>query len=141
MSQPKLLTQPKILVADDSRTIQAIVRRALLEAGYAVTLAADGRQAVLAAREECPQLVILDILMPEKDGYTACLEIRELGQPWHDLPVIFLSKEQTPALDTLGAELGAYLSKPVRVDLLLSTVAALLERAAVIESPSGASWS
>lgn len=133
------MSQPKILVADDSRTIQTIVRRALVEAGYAVTLAADGREAVLAARSECPQLVILDILMPEKDGYTACLEIREIGPPWHDLPIIFLSKEHTPALDALGAEMGAYLSKPVRVDLLLSTVASLLDRADAVEASPWAS--
>lgn len=123
------MSQPKILVADDSRTIQTIVRRALEDAGYAVTLAADGREAVRAARSECPQLVILDILMPEQDGYAACLEIRELGQPWRSLPIIFLSREHTPALDALGAELGAYLAKPVRTELLLSTVASLLARA------------
>lgn len=128
------MSQPKILVADDSRTIQTIVRRALVEAGYAVTLAADGREAVHAARNECPQLVILDILMPEQDGYAACLEIRELGHRWRNLPIIFLSREHTPALDALGAELGAYLSKPVCVDLLLTTVAALLARA----NPAGA---
>lgn len=133
------MSQPKILVADDSRTIQTIVRRALVEAGYAVTLAADGREAVRAARNECPQLVILDILMPEQDGYAACLEIREMGQPWHSLPIIFLSREHTPALDALGAELGAYLSKPVRIDLLLSTVASLLARAKADDACIGAS--
>ncbi|WP_164101967.1 response regulator transcription factor [Candidatus Laterigemmans baculatus] len=128
MAQLKSLPQPKILVADDSRTIQTIVRRTLEEAGYDVTLAADGRQAVVAARNERPQLVILDILMPEKDGYAACFEIREMGDPWKDLPIIFLTKEHTPALDRLGAEFGAYLPKPIRGDLLLSTVAALLDR-------------
>lgn len=123
------MSQPKILVADDSRTIQTIVRRALEDAGYAVTLAADGREAVRVARSECPQLVILDILMPEQDGYAACLEIRELGQPWRNLPIIFLSREHTPALDALGAELGAYLAKPLRTEVLLTTVASLLSRA------------
>lgn len=123
------MSQPKILVADDSRTIQTIVRRALEDAGYAVTLAADGREAVRVARSECPQLVILDILMPDQDGYAACLEIRELGQPWRNLPIIFLSREHTPALDALGAELGAYLAKPLRTEVLLTTVASLLSRA------------
>lgn len=126
------MPQPKILVADDSRTIQTLVRRALTEAGYCVSLAADGREAVRVAHRECPQLVILDILMPEMDGYAACLEIRELGEPWHATPFIFLSKVENQALTMLGSQLGAYLPKPVRVDLLLSTVESLIGRGAAI---------
>ena len=63
--------QAKILAADDSRTIRALVSRTLSGAGFDVTLASDGLEAVEFARRDHPDLVILDIQMPHMDGYTA----------------------------------------------------------------------
>ena len=119
--------QSKILVADDSRTSRALVRRALAAAGYDVTLAADGQEAVQFARRDRPDLVILDIQMPEMDGYTACDEILALADRATKLPIIFLTKVTAKHLNALGSELGAYLRKPVTEQQLLSTVEMLLE--------------
>ena len=123
--------QAKILVADDSRTIRAIVRRTLAAAGFDVTLACDGREAVQLARRDHPDLVILDIQMPEMDGYAACEEILALENQCPELPIIFLTNDKAKHLAALGSELGAYLQKPVCEGTLLSTVRSLLHRHAV----------
>ncbi len=122
--------QPKVLIADDSRTIRTTVSRALIRAGLDVTVACDGREAVEIARRERPDLVILDIQMPEMDGYTACEEILALENRTTDLPIIFMTKDTASHLDKLGNQLGAYLHKPVCDETLLATVQSLLHRSA-----------
>jgi CheY-like chemotaxis protein len=124
------MNAPKILVADDSRTIRTTVSRALVGAGLEVTLACDGREAVEMARRERPDLVILDIQMPVMDGYTACEEILALEHRTVKLPIIFLTKDTAGHLDTLGSQLGAYLHKPVCDQTLVATVQSLLHRKA-----------
>ena len=129
------MSAQKILVADDSRTIRALVRRPLAAIGYDVILASDGLEAVQLARRENPDLVILDIQMPEMDGYTACEEIlalRELA----NVPIVFLTKVEAQHLHTLGNDLGAYLQKPVADELLLETVSQLLPKPDVATSPA-----
>jgi DNA-binding response OmpR family regulator len=122
------MLQPKILVADDSRTIRALVRRALSAAGFDVILASDGLEAVQLTQRDHPDLVILDIQMPEMDGYTACEQILALQDRRDDLPIVFLTKDNAMHLDALGTELGAYLHKPVCEDTLVSTVRSLVDR-------------
>ena len=122
------MSAQKILLADDSRTIRALVRRPLAAHGYDVILATDGRDAVQLARRENPDLVILDIQMPEMDGYAACEEILALSEHLATVPVIFLTKMKAQHLEQLGQDLGAYLQKPVPDDLLLETVARLLSQ-------------
>lgn len=120
--------QAKILAADDSRTIRTLVRRTLTAAGFDVTLASDGLEAVEFARRDQPDLVILDIQMPTMDGYTACEQILALRDRSVDPPIIFLTKETARHLSALGQELGAYLPKPVEEEKLVSTVRVLLQR-------------
>lgn len=121
------MSKPVILVADDSRTLRTLVRRILGEAGYAVALAADGREAVEVARRERPDLIVLDIHMPSMDGYEACHQLLGYGPPWSETPIIFLTHAEGPHLSALGSELGAYLRKPVKPDLLIPTVRRLLD--------------
>jgi CheY-like chemotaxis protein len=121
------MSKPVILVADDSRTLRTLVRRILGEAGYAVALAADGREALELAFRERPDLVVLDIHMPGMDGYEACQELLGYGPPWNQTPIIFLTHAEGPHLSALGTELGAYLRKPVNPDLLIPTVRRLLD--------------
>jgi DNA-binding response OmpR family regulator len=118
--------QPKILIADDSRTIRALVRRTLSAAGFDVILACDGLEAVQIAQRDRPDLVILDIQMPEMDGYTACQKLLEAESSCREVPIIFLTKDSATHLATLGSELGAYLHKPVCEETLLATVRSLL---------------
>ncbi len=124
------MQQAKILVADDSRTIRALVCRTLTQAGFDVMLAADGLEAVQLARRDHPDLVILDIQMPEMDGYTACEQILALEDRQSELPIVFLTKDSAKHLNALGAQLGAYLPKPVEEETLLSTVRTLLHKRA-----------
>ena len=122
---------PRILVADDSRAIRAIVRRTLTASGYDVTLACNGKEAVELARRDQPNLVILDIQMPEVDGYDACDQILAMQDRSRELPIIFLTSETAPHLSALGSDLGAYLRKPVVEHTLLSTVHDLLSGAGI----------
>ena len=117
-----------VLVADDSLTVLRLIDRTLKEAGYRVVLAEDGRCAVDSALAEQPDLVVLDINMPELDGYGVCHEL--LANPsWESsTPVIFLTSAEEPHLSVLGNQLGAYLSKPTDPELLLKTVAKLINR-------------
>lgn len=123
--------QSKILIADDSGTVRTVVRRILTAAGYDVVLACDGRQAVDSYCSERPDLVIMDIQMPEMDGYAAAQEILNLTSGAVDLPIVFLTKDTGNHLGPLGSELGAYLPKPVREQTLLATVQSLLAPHAV----------
>ncbi|PAY16052.1 hypothetical protein CKO51_28525 [Rhodopirellula sp. SM50] len=117
-----------ILVADDSRTVLRLLDRTLRDAGYKVALTEDGRQAVNVATETKPDLIILDINMPVLDGYGVCHELLA-DETWdRSTPVIFLTSADAPHLETLGSQLGAFLSKPTEPDLLLETVQTLLRR-------------
>lgn len=117
--------QSKILVADDSRAVRVCLERILKGAGYEVSVACDGSEAVRLAREVAPDLVILDIQMPEMDGYAACDQILQNAQ----LPVIFLTRSRASQLDVLGHQLGAYIPKPADDQKLLDTVRELLQSA------------
>ena len=115
-----------ILVADDSRTVLRLIDRTLREVGYQVVLADDGRKAVNLAFEVKPDLIVLDINMPELDGYGVCYELLA-NRAWDcKTPVILLTSADAPHLAMLGDQLGAFLSKPTEPDLLLNTVATLL---------------
>jgi len=116
----------KILVADDSRAIRVCLERALRAADFEVFVACDGLEAVRIAQEIQPDLVILDIQMPVMDGYAACDQILQNGP----LPIIFLTKNLAPHLNTLGNQLGAYLPKPADEETLIRTVRKLLQRVA-----------
>jgi DNA-binding response OmpR family regulator len=120
------MARPKILVVDDSRTVCVQLRRILSQAGYDVSLASCGKEGIRQARDQCPQLMILDIQMPDMDGYAVCEELQRMGKPWDALTVIFLTSVQSHALSLLGDQLGAYLRKPVNPEKLLASVAGLV---------------
>ncbi len=117
-----------ILVADDSKTVRRLNERVLKEAGFQVLLAEDGRQAVDLALEHHPDLVVLDINMPELDGYGVCDELLAHEDWKKDTPFVFLTCAEAPHLNALGNDLGAFLPKPTQADLLLETVVSLLRK-------------
>ena len=125
-SQPDNSPAQTILVADDSLTVRRLNERVLSRAGYQVLLAEDGRQAVNQAVEHRPDLIVLDINMPELDGYGVCHELLTRDDWDRSIPFIFLTCADAPHLAALGEELGAFLPKPTQADVLLQTVGSLL---------------
>ena len=116
-----------LLVVDDEEKIRALIRKYAEFEGYRVSEAADGMEAVLAARKQDFDLIIMDIMMPELDGFTACREIKKEK----DVPVLMLSARGEEYDKVLGFELLAddYVVKPFSPRELLMRVAAILRRA------------
>jgi len=118
--------QTKILVVDDeSRTVQFIRMNLELE-GFAVSSASDGYQALEKVTKEIPDLVILDIMMPDMDGFETLKKIREISS----VPVIFLSVKAEEQDRVHGLDLGAddYITKPFSPRELVSRIKAVLRR-------------
>ncbi len=115
-----------ILVVDDDESLREVVRYALDRAGFAVREAADGQQALASVRSNPPDLVVLDVLMPEMDGLEVCRELRRDSQ----VPIVFLSSRDEELDRILGLELGGddYLTKPFSPRELVSRVKAVLRR-------------
>ena len=117
----------KILIAEDDLNTREGLREILEEEGYAVTAAANGREA-LACYVKCrPDLVCLDIMMPELSGYDVCREIRRDGD---DVPVIFISAKSEEIDKVVGLEMGAddYISKPFGVREVVARIRAVTRR-------------
>ncbi|HKR00166.1 MAG TPA: diguanylate cyclase [Pyrinomonadaceae bacterium] len=114
---------PKILVADDEPVNRTLIQRLLEREGYNVLTAKDGSDAVEQAQQTLPDLVILDVMMPEMDGMDACRLIKEDGRT-RDIPVIFLSARDETEMKVNGLSLGAddYISKPFEADELIARV-------------------
>lgn len=117
----------KILIADDEQAILNTVRAYLIEAGMQVVTAKNGREAVFAFRHENPALVILDVMMPEMDGWEAARLIRKDSQ----VPLLFLTARVDDIDHVTGLEIGAdeYITKPFSPRVLVAHVRALLRRA------------
>jgi twitching motility two-component system response regulator PilH len=114
---------PKILVVDDSPTELLLMSAPLKDAGYWVVTAIDGEDAISKVTSENPDLVVLDVVMPKKNGFQVCREIRtKLGKP--SLPVIMLTTKQEASDKFWGLKQGAneYMSKPFTREELLAAV-------------------
>ena len=124
----------KILIADDDRNIVELLRLYIEKEGYTTITAMDGKEALSAFNREKPDLVILDIMMPEMDGWQVCKEIRKSGET----PIIMLTAKGETFDKVLGLELGAddYMVKPFETKELMARIKAVLRRS---ESKSKAS--
>ena len=116
-----------ILIADDDLAVRTILRAVLQREGYEVVEAANGREALEALHQARPALVMLDVEMPEMDGWEALERIREST----DVPVMMLSAHAGEAHTVRGLRAGAddYVAKPFTKNELLARVDALLRRA------------
>ena len=128
----KLNVMPKILVVDDEPDAIELIKFNLKAAGYDVSTAADGDEALKKARSILPDLIILDVMLPEVDGLEVCKILRRDSQA-SDIPIIMLTAKAAEIDRVLGLELGAddYVTKPfsprelvLRVKRLLRTGAA-----------------
>ena len=117
----------KILVVDDEALLVKGIRFNLQSEGYDVVTGSDGVEAIRLVREEDPDLVILDVMMPTMDGMTACGKIREFS----DVPVILLTAKTDDMDKLMGFDHGAddYITKPFNILELKARIRALLRRA------------
>jgi len=115
-----------ILVVDDERTLRETLAEGLEEEGFAVFQAADGREAVEAFRRHHPDLILLDLMLPELSGTEVCRIIRAES----DVPILMLTAKSAEIDKVVGLELGAddYVTKPFSFRELLARVRALLRR-------------
>ncbi|KHD46076.1 response regulator YycF [Streptococcus hongkongensis] len=122
----------KILIVDDEKPISDIIKFNLTKEGYETITAFDGREAVTAFEEEKPDLVILDLMLPELDGLEVAKEIRKTSH----IPIIMLSAKDSEFDKVIGLEIGAddYVTKPFSNRELLARVKAHLRRTETIET-------
>ena len=121
----------KILVVDDEALLVKGIRFNLQNEGYDVITGSDGLEAVQAVREQNPNLVVLDVMMPNMDGLTACAKIREFS----NVPIILLTAKVEDMDKLMGFEHGAddYLTKPFNILELKARIRALLRRTNPVE--------
>ena len=125
----------RILVVDDEELLVKGIRFNLQNEGYEVISGSNGMQAVELARTQAPDLIVLDVMMPELDGLSACAKIREFSQ----VPIILLTAKAEDMDKLMGFEHGAddYLTKPFNILELKARIRALLRRAGAQEKASG----
>jgi two-component system alkaline phosphatase synthesis response regulator PhoP len=123
------LKENKILIVDDEDDILEFVSYNLRKEGYSVLTANNGRDAIKIAKEQLPQLIILDIMMPEMDGIETCRELRIIPSLNKSIITFFTARSEEYSL-IAGYEAGAddYITKPVKPRILVSKVNALLRR-------------
>lgn len=116
----------RILVVDDEQTVREMVGLNLRADGYDVVYAADGNEALAVARETNPDLVVLDVMLPGKDGYEVCRILRHESH----VPILLLSARTEEVDRIIGLEIGAddYLTKPFAMRELVARVRAMLRR-------------
>ncbi len=121
------MAKRRILIAEDDAHIRRGLADALESEGYAVFLAGDGRETLARVAKDKPDLILLDIMMPEKNGYDVCRELRQAG---HTVPIVMLTAKGEELDKVLGLQLGAddYVAKPFGVSELLARIAAVLRR-------------
>ncbi|MCO4744916.1 MAG: response regulator transcription factor [Proteobacteria bacterium] len=126
---------PEILIVDDEPHLREVVRYALEREGYTVREASDGRTALAEVARSEPDLMVLDVLMPELDGIEVCRRIRSHSR----LPIVFLSSRGEELDRVLGLELGGddYVTKPFSPRELVSRVKAVLRRTLPIAPSAG----
>jgi len=119
----------KILAVDDEPDILEIIGYNLSKEGYEVLTASNGADAIRIAKEQRPDLIILDIMMPKMDGIETCRQIREIDKLKNTF-VVFLTAREEEFVEIMGFSAGAddYIAKPIKPRALLSRINAILRR-------------
>lgn len=118
---------PKILIVDDTAENRDVLK-GLLESSYTLYLAKNGEQAIKLALKRLPDLILLDIMMPEMDGYEVCQRLKA-EESTRDIPIIFVTAKGEMDDEKKGLEMGAvdYIAKPIKPPILLSRVRTHIE--------------
>ena len=124
----------KILLVDDDPRLRDLVRIALERAGWQGVTAADGQEALLHASRELPDFIVLDIGLPELDGFEVCRRIRQRSE----VPILFLTARDDEVDCILGLELGAddYVTKPFSPRELVARIRTILKRSQKTQAPT-----
>jgi DNA-binding response OmpR family regulator len=119
----------RILVVDDDENILSLERTILEQKGFDVTTAGGGEEALRVLRKDAFDLVLLDVMMPDKDGFEVCRQIKQEPRTKH-LPVIFLTAKGGGEALAEGFDSGAvmYINKPFTANKLLTIVKTMLEQ-------------
>jgi len=127
-TEAQTVGKQKILVVDDEKKIVSLVRAYLEREGYAVLAAGDGRSALELARHDRPDLMVLDLMLPEIDGLEVCRQLRRES----NVPIIMLTARDEESDKLVGLELGAddYVTKPFSPRELMARIRAVLRRVA-----------
>lgn len=121
------MVKQKILIVDDETSIQELIRFNLEQSGFDTEVANDGLEALEKFESYRPDLIVLDLMLPGKDGYDVCKDIRRTS----NVPIIMLTAKETELERVLGLELGAddYITKPFSPLELVARIKAVLRRA------------
>lgn len=122
-----MTTKPHILIVEDDENLRMALEDNLVDEGYRVTAVGYGRDAIRVLESDVPELAIIDIMLPDTDGYSICRHLRELSLP---VRVLMLTARTLESDLVEGFEAGAddYLTKPYRLREMLARVKALLRR-------------
>ena len=122
------MNRKKILLVDDEQDILEIISYNLEKEGYHVSTASNGNEGIAKAKEILPDLILLDVMMPEKDGIETCQELRKIKELQKTL-IVFLSARSEEFSQLAGYQAGAndYIVKLIKPKVLVSKVAALLQ--------------
>ncbi len=132
MSDDVSTTQPRILVVDDEEHITELLAMGLGYQGFEVERASSGRQALDAVARKAPDLIVLDVMLPDLDGFEVARRLRRDEGASTRVPVIFLTARDTTQDKVEGLRLGSddYVTKPFSIEELIERVKAVLRRAA-----------
>ncbi len=119
----------KALVVDDEEDILELLQYNLVKEGYSVKTASDGKKAVEIAKTFLPDIVLLDIMMPNQDGIETCRQMRELPE-FNNTYIIFLTARSEEYSEVAAFDIGAddYITKPIKPRALMSRISALFRR-------------
>lgn len=123
------MSQDKILIVDDEEHIRELLRYNLKKEGYKIFCAENGKEALEIAKEKKPTLILLDVMLPQMDGYDVCKEIRK-DNSISTTPIIMITAKGEELDKVLGLELGAddYITKPFSIRELIARIKAVLRR-------------
>ncbi len=123
----------RILVVDDEPDFAAIVKKYLEQEGFSVELAYDGVEGLQKVKANPPDAIVLDVMMPEKDGYTVCQELKS-DEKYKDIPIVMLtavsshvSTTKYSHFDGMSTEADDYLPKPATAEQITESIKDLLE--------------
>lgn len=122
------MEKKKILLVDDEKDLVEIIKIRLEHSGYEIVAAYDGQEALDKARNEKPDLIILDLMLPKINGYQVCSMLK-LDRKYKDMPVIIFTARAQESDEKLALECGAsaYITKPFDLQILLDKITELLK--------------